>query len=511
MQDVQEGRIRVPVFARNLRWGSSDVLAFFDSLYRGIPVGNLLFARQPADAGTLYFGPVQVRAPGVSDALFVVDGQQRLTAIAAALLHPDPHPRGDIYAIWFDLEAQTFRRLDAPEAPLHWVPLNVLANPVRLLGWLRSWPLNAERADLAERAIDLSTALKQYPLPAYLVEGASGDSVRRMFMRINTSGVPLREVDVLEALLTAGEPRPIAAACLRLEETGFGLLTEKVFIRCLKAVEHWDFHQDTFRAEAPLDPEAINRTEDALRRAITFLTTEAGIPHVQLLPFRLPLVILARFFHLTPNPSPRTRLLLSRWVWRGALADTFKLPDTGYQSGVLSGISGDPHTSVEHLLARVPRTPRYPTASTKWSTLHAPARLCAITLFHMGPRDPETGAVLDLHGLQDLLARKDLKQVFLDVGHSSPSTVARHVFLADAGKLPLLPVAPPDVLQSHGLDAVAADALRKQDLDTFEQRRTQLLDAWCERFFRERTAPDESDRPPISELLRRVDERASTP
>ncbi len=482
------------------------MLEFFDSLYRGIPIGNLLLAKQPGREETLHFGPLRVKAPGIPDALFIIDGQQRLTALAATLLHPDPRPHGDNFAIWFDPEEQTFRRLDAIEAPLHWIPLNAVVHPGRLLGWLNTWPFHTERKDLVERAIDLGTVLKSYQLPAYVVEGSSDDTLRLIFKRINTSGVPLREVDVFETLLSAREPRPITAACHRLEETGFGSLPEELFLRCLKAVEGWNIHLDM--ADARPGSEAVERTELALRRAITFLTLVAGIPHVQLLPYSLPLVILAKFFHLVPEPSLRTSLLLSRWLWRGALSHAHV--DGTRLSRLLSGITSNPHTSVEHLLQTVPRAPAHPTASTEWNLRSAQTRLCAVALFHLGARDPDTEAVFDLHSLQERFSWRH-KQVFLDVARTGPSTAARHVLLAAPEKLSLLPDASSEVLRSHGMDEESARALRAQDMVTFEQRRNRILDTWFERFFRERSAPDESDRPPITELLRRVDERASTP
>ncbi len=510
LQYVQEGRLRPAGFVRPLRWRAPDVLDLFDSIYRGFPVGDLLFARQAAEAGTLHFGPLQVKAPNVTDALLIVDGQERLTALAAALLHPDTRPRGDIYAVWFDLEAQTFRRLETPEAPLHWIPLNAVANPARLLGWLKAWPLSAEREDLAQRALALSTALRTYQFPAYVVAEASRDALTSIFRRLNTSGVSLREVELLDASLSALEPRPITAACRRLEETGFGAFPDELFLRCLEAVEGSDSAAEE-PVENRFDPDAVNRTEAALRRVIAFLVTDAGIPHARLLPYRLPLIVLARFFHLTPEPSPRTRLLLSRWVWRGALSHAHELPDGRQRYRLLSGASEDPHLFVEHLLSTVPRTSSIPSSSAKWSPHEARTKLSAIALFHLGPRDPQTQAVFDLQCLQDLLSRADLNHVFPAVGGTSPSSIARHVLLAAPEKLSLLPKASPNVLHSHGIDEEAAEALRRQVFETFEQRRTRTLDSWFERFFRERSAPDESDRPSIPELIRRVDERASTP
>src|SRR5690606_8899173 len=101
--------------------------------------------------------------------------------------------------------------------------------------------------------------------------------------------------------------RPIENACARLQaDTGFGELSPDWFLRCLKVVEGLDLRRTLTEREgdaASAPPEAVDRTESALRRAIGFLSEDAGIVHAQLLPYRLPLVVLARFFHRHPQPG----------------------------------------------------------------------------------------------------------------------------------------------------------------------------------------------------------------
>jgi uncharacterized protein with ParB-like and HNH nuclease domain len=83
-----EGRIRVPHFQRPLRWQRDDVIKLFDSIVRGYPVGSLLLWRRPASKETLQFGALRISAPKMSDALWVVDGQQCIISLANAL-HPE--------------------------------------------------------------------------------------------------------------------------------------------------------------------------------------------------------------------------------------------------------------------------------------------------------------------------------------------------------------------------------------------------------------------------------------
>ena len=52
---------------------------------RGFPVGTLLFWHRPAPADIVSFGPISLNVLQNTNALWVVDGQQRITTLFAAL------------------------------------------------------------------------------------------------------------------------------------------------------------------------------------------------------------------------------------------------------------------------------------------------------------------------------------------------------------------------------------------------------------------------------------------
>jgi hypothetical protein len=507
LQYVRQGKIRVPDFQRALRWRSRNVLDLFDSIYRGFPVGALLLSKHEAKAATLRFGPISVEAAPTREAYFVVDGQQRIIALAGAMLRTDKHPRGDIHAVWFDLEEESFVRAHGSDVPPHWIPLNVAGDSIALLGWLNDWPFRNERRDLVARAIELSKAVREYQIPAYIVETAQEDVPRVIFKRLNNSGVAMQESEVFEALYHAEGPRPLAQACARLEgATGFGAVSADWFLRCLKVVEGLDLRQSFEDLEddaAAPSAEAVEHTEEALKRAIAFLSEDAGFPHTALLPYSLPLVVLARFFHLHPTPNARTRSLLVRWVWRGALSGVHTNSSDATVHELQRSIGADEFKSVELLLHTVPARVDFPTTATKWYGQAAKSRLCATAMVHMAPRDPETGEPCRLEDVQVLLTRP-IGEVFVDVGAGKHSTIARCVLVASREKLRALATSSAEVLESHGIDRKAAEALGRGDLETFERRRQKTLDARFRVFFAERSAPSESDRPPIAELSRRA-------
>ncbi|MGH8907619.1 MAG: DUF262 domain-containing protein [Egibacteraceae bacterium] len=79
------GRIRVPHFQRDFRWTRRDVIRLFDSIVKGYPIGSLLLWVRPAEAQRIRLGALEIDAPRMEQALWVVDGQQRITSLANAL------------------------------------------------------------------------------------------------------------------------------------------------------------------------------------------------------------------------------------------------------------------------------------------------------------------------------------------------------------------------------------------------------------------------------------------
>lgn len=523
LQLALDGKLRVPEFQRPQRWRSTHVLSLFDSVARGFPIGPLLFSKQKAPAASLKFGPVAIAAPEVGEAMFVVDGQQRLTALVGAMLHPDARPRGDIHAIWYDLEGEAFKRLEFSEPPPFWIPLNVVGDSKKLMRWLRAWPLSSERQDLEERAFALSQALREYNAPAYIVEGADEEVLRLIFKRINTAGVGMHEEEVFEAL--HGRAQSAKAACARLEAMQWGVLTEEDVVDALKSVTGID-PRERFRdgeRVLPLPEDAMVRTETALRRAITFLRDVAEIPHLTLLPYRLPLRILARFFAIHPNPAPRVEQLLVRWVWRGALSGQHADNGDVVVDRMQKMIGADPSAAVAELLASTTQKIEMPSVLDRWNGRYAKTRLCALGMLHLGPRSPASGellrgsveAKLELFVKRPVASRgarrKGLGQrparmeMTLEPG---PSTIAEYFIVSKREELRQLlgmPMVEPPVLASHGLDADALALLRAGDVAGFARRRAELLDPQLHRFFCERAAPGLSDRPAISTIVRRAE------
>lgn len=80
VEDIDKGLIALPDIQRPFVWSASKARNLLDSMYRGFPVGTLLFWRTGAELGAKRIGDASTQA---SPNLLIVDGQQRLTCLYA--------------------------------------------------------------------------------------------------------------------------------------------------------------------------------------------------------------------------------------------------------------------------------------------------------------------------------------------------------------------------------------------------------------------------------------------
>src|SRR5688572_18739941 len=81
MDAIQMGTIGLPDIQRPFVWKNAKVRNLFDSMYRGFPVGYLLFWENAVD-GTK---PIGTDGKQKVPQMLIVDGQQRLTSLYAVI------------------------------------------------------------------------------------------------------------------------------------------------------------------------------------------------------------------------------------------------------------------------------------------------------------------------------------------------------------------------------------------------------------------------------------------
>jgi hypothetical protein len=401
LEVVASGRLRIPSFQRGLKWNRMDARLLLESLFRGYPVGTLLLWEAAAPAGEVRFGSLTLPAPQMPNALWVVDGQQRIVSLARTLLAADPD--SDDFALYVDLDAADFvappaigkRRAD----PSRWLPMSVVLDAEKLMQWLLDHAAAPGSRQRRDTAIQLGRRLREYEIPAYIVRSDDQAILRDIFNRINSAGRSLDDSDVFDALNGSrfeSRPATIPQISSELEKLDFGRIEERILHRLLRVLLGLPVVESA-RSDPPRltdteAEEAYRRTAATASQIIQFLKSDAGIPHYDLLPYKQAFVTLGRFFQLHPQPSPRSRELLARWIWRGALNGAHQ-GDTVSTRKVLARILPESEErSVHGMLEMVSGKPSaIPDVADRFNFRFAASKLLALALFSLEPRDLITG------------------------------------------------------------------------------------------------------------------------
>lgn len=515
LAEVRMGRVRIPSFQRALKWERLDASKLFDSLYRGFPIGTLLFWETNAEPEEMRFGSVSVSAGARSDALWVVDGQQRIVSLARVLLAPEPDK--DEFSLYFDLDKREFVFPPAAavreEDPARWLPMTVVLNSESLMQWAFQWA--SDNKERREQAFLLGKRIREYEVPVYLVRSASESTLREIFGRINSSGKRLDVNEVFDALhggRATSRPATIREIVTDLEKLGFGLVEEKILYRLLRVLQGEDVTERAgdgpLRLSARQVEQAYRQTAETAAMVIQFIKHDVGIPHYELLPYKQPLVTLGKFFHLHPSPQPRSRELLVRWLWRGALNGAHRGDTVSTRKALDRIVSASEEQSIKRMLEMVDVLPdAWPDVAEPFNFRHASSKLQALALMDLGPRDLQTGELLQL---STFFGGGDEEMPLPTIVASIAGNPTKLVYsaanrLAHPGRQGLRrilsAVTDPLILASHGINETAIQALREGVPQRFLELRAEYLRAHFRAYFERHARWGEPDRPSIASLL----------
>ena len=213
---IDIGDIGLPDIQRPFVWSNSKVRDLFDSMYRGFPVGYLLFWAN----GMVNDGVKQIGSPTKQHTvpnLLIVDGQQRLTSLYAVfrgrkVLDDDYRDRQIEIAFRprdgkFDV-ADAANRKDPewiPNISEMWATKNSSRKLVNnFISQLSSkTPLTDQEEEQIAHNLDRLLDLQNYPFTALeIASTVDEEQVADIFVRINSEGVKLNQADFILTLLS---------------------------------------------------------------------------------------------------------------------------------------------------------------------------------------------------------------------------------------------------------------------------------------------------------------------
>lgn len=212
---VDIGDIGLPEIQRPFVWPAAKVRDLFDSMYRGFPIGYLLFWANGSPNGHRTIGTGD-KAHEVPD-LLIVDGQQRLTSLYAVFRGKkvlDENYQEKRIEIAFRPVDGTFGVCDAairrdpefiPDIAQLWASGSSSHKLVK--GFLQQLkvkrPLSDEEEERIAHNLDRLFDLQKYPFTALEIAATvDEEQVADIFVRINSLGVKLNQADFILTLLS---------------------------------------------------------------------------------------------------------------------------------------------------------------------------------------------------------------------------------------------------------------------------------------------------------------------
>jgi hypothetical protein len=212
---IDIGDIGLPDIQRPFVWSNTKVRDLFDSMYRGFPVGYLLFWENAQANGVkqIGLGEKQHTVPS----RLIVDGQQRLTSLYAVFRGKkvlDANYRERTIEIAFRPRDGAFEVADAAiRKDPEWIPnISTLwasgkSSYLMVKGFLQALgektPIASEDEETISHNLDRLFDLQKYPFTALeIAPTVDEEQVAYIFVRINSEGVTLNQADFILTLLS---------------------------------------------------------------------------------------------------------------------------------------------------------------------------------------------------------------------------------------------------------------------------------------------------------------------
>lgn len=363
---IERGELRLPEMQRRYVWRSPRVRDLLDSLYRGYPSGAILLWDTDEDV-PLQDMAVQQEANPYKSTRLLLDGQQRLTSLAAVirggavtvrgrkrpiellfnLEHPDElafvtevhedGPDGENGEERIDDEADSTedelqKRFDSMTFVVatkklaklpHWIKVSEVFETDSDAPFLKNAGVEGLDDPNYERysgRLAKLRAIRKYTYRMDVLERSlSYDEVTEIFVRVNSLGAKLRSSDLALAQITAkwrNSLKEFQSFQQECKKTGFDLDLGSVHLRNMIA---FATGQSRFRTVGSLTVEKLQSSWKECRHgmefALNFMRSNAGLESPALLASPFILIAVAYFGHLrdyslSPDESERLR----RWV-----------------------------------------------------------------------------------------------------------------------------------------------------------------------------------------------------
>ncbi len=527
LEELTSGRLRIPRFQRPFVWRRDQMTDLLDSVYKQYPIGSLLVWETDVEVATLeHLGPFNFPRTADKQVGYVLDGHQRLSTLAGALVAPGKYAINELeedpgrWSLCWNMQSQRFQHGRAEADPATLFPLTSLLDTLRFF----SATDDARKAVAAfdpkladaytAQVSEVARAFHSYRVPVIRMRQTELTEAVEIFARLNSKGQAMSADQMVSALMyRQGENDrqfDLAAAIDLLADqlgaSGFGDVDRTTVLRAILA----NLDEDIYRTEwtrlarwrrdellAKLRG-GVARAAESLNLAVDFLQAE-GIQIGRLIPYAMQLVVLSGFFDAAPRPSSRHLDLLRKWFWVSSFSGWFGGANPSRVNALVAEMRriarrSTPPATLENFDLNASSSP-FPSTFDMRS---ARTRVLLLVMLSLQPRMAD-GTTIDEPWRQ--IAEKGpsgVGHVFSDPPKDLTGNPANRMIRPPGAPRGLLynwlrSIGPQDwyVMESHGVDKASFAALQQENAGDFIRARQAYL-IQCEHAFQARVGVEPS-------------------
>lgn len=379
INDVENGRVRLPPFQREFVWSPAKVMDLMDSIYKGFPIGSFFYWKAERRYVTLFRDVTGISLPPPapdSELYFILDGQQRLTSIWAAYNGSTIDGKSyaticlnlDKAAKYEEGDPETRREIKVfehaePDAQAFISLHDILSENVLTYDRIRD-NLPPEKKQTLSKARD---RFRNYPFSVVKVFNLELEDAVEVFQRINQGGKRLTRFQLVAANCWS-ESFDLAKSVAEFNKrvrlrTDFEYVEDITFVQAMALVE---FGQCKTEHELKLSSDKVKelwpRVSKAIGDTIDWMRDNYGVIRGDMIPYHAMLAVLACYFseHGTNVPLEH-KIWIDRWFWRSAFSERYVQAQT-------SKMATDAK-AIKELIEGKTDPPNYPLTISKESIL----------------------------------------------------------------------------------------------------------------------------------------------
>jgi len=333
MNDIETGKLKIPQFQREFVWEIKKSAALLDSIVKGYPVGAFIFWKTRERLRSIKnIGGLDLPEPPAGDYVnFVLDGQQRVTSLFAALKGSEI-VRGDgkkelFSEIYLDLEAMDDEKIittEIEEKPSE----QIIKLKDLLYGGLTALTKYPEKYH--KKLEQYKQRIESYIYSIIQVNEVPIDVATEIFTRVNVGGQPLSLFEIMVAKTYDYERKfdlseEFDLLIEDLKNVNYETISDATVLQVISLILKGECKRKIIlNLDKQEFIEIWAAAIDSIKAAVEYFRGYYRIPVSHLLPYNALTVPFAYFFyHHKDKPTGDKQKYLQDFFWRVALSGRY--------------------------------------------------------------------------------------------------------------------------------------------------------------------------------------------